>query len=101
MLIMFLCPSFLVRSFLLMDKLKLVRSRSSGVDYSRKHLRMLTTLESHVNSHVLLHFGACLQYLCVVPMDLDPKIKAVMLGACFLIVSRVPPIVLLCFLVSD
>ena len=61
---------------------------------------MLTTLESnvrgitdtctHARTHVHTHTFVLLecQFVpLVVPMDLDVKMKAVMLGACFLIVS--------------
>ena len=47
---------------------------------------MLTTLESDVRAKIQ-YCTICIMSLLVVPMDLDVKMKAVMLGACFLIVS--------------
>ena len=46
---------------------------------------MLTTLESNVRTKIQ-ECTICMMSF-VVPMDLDVKMKAVMLGACFLIVS--------------
>lgn len=48
---------------------------------------MLTTLEFNVSlSHVVFYNAGAINF-ATVPMDLDVKMKAVMLGACFLIVS--------------
>ena len=64
------------------------KSQSSGPVWPRSISLMLTTLESNVRDGTTRVLLKCC-YIILVPMDLDVKMKAVMLGSCFLIVSIV------------
>ena len=79
------------RFYLLMAHRKLVRFQSSGLVWLRNTSPKQTTLESNVSVMISVPFY-CLKWLSydrryyTVPMDLDVKMKAVMIGATFLIV---------------
>ena len=73
-----------------MEHNQLGRSQNNGLVWPRNTSLMLTTLGYNVREMIQWSYICVVEMsfaLLVVPMDLDVKMKAVMLGACFLIVS--------------
>ena len=78
------------------------RSQNNGLVLSRNISPMLTTLGYNVREMIQWSYICVVEMsfaLLVVPMDLDVKMKAVMLGACFLIVSIAQDTVYACLFI--